>query len=140
MAKKNTLDELGKTLNTSLEDGGKSFKPGTGKFDTLHVNESITGFFIGARSQTIEDQRTRRPKDIFVLKLREDDENEIVRKIPCAAMMLQAWDDIVDDYGNGDESAAITNLRGKKMTISRGEDSQTKGGNQLGQYEIIVYP
>lgn len=118
---------------------GKSFKPGSGKFDTIKKpGDSVTGLFIGARKQQIEDTRTHRPKDIFVLKLREENEAQTVRKVPCAAMMLQAWDDIVDEFGNGDEDIAISNLRGRRMTIKRLADSATKGGNQLGQYEIIV--
>jgi len=118
---------------------GKSFKPGTGKFDTLKKpGDSITGIFIGARSQTIEDTRTHRDKELFVLKIREEVEPFTVRKVPCAAMMLQAWDDIVDEFGNGDQDAAISNLRGRRFTIKRLADSATKGGNQLGQYEMIV--
>jgi len=137
MAQRNRMDDLKDDLNKKIP--GKSFKPGTGKFDTIKKpGESVSGIFIGARKQTIEDQRTHRPKEIFVLKLREETEAAIVRKVPCAAMMLQAWDDIIDEFGNGDEDTAINNLRGHRMTIKRLPDSSTKGGNQLGQYEIIV--
>lgn len=135
MARRNKMDELQK----GLEAVGKSFKPGTGKFDTLKKpGDSVTGIFIGARQQQIMDQRTMREKDLFVLKIREETEAATVRKVPCAAMMLQAWDDIVDEYGNGDENTAIAQLRGHRMTIKRLPDSSTKGGNQLGQYEIII--
>jgi hypothetical protein len=131
--KKPEPDDLNKDIP------GKSFKPGTGKFDTIKKpGDSVSGIFIGARSQTIEDTRTHRPKELFVIKLREENEAAVVRKVPCAAMMLQAWDDIVDEYGNGDEAIAISNLRGHRMKIKRLPDSETKGGNQLGQYEIIV--
>jgi len=142
MARRSGSGELAKELQEQAEKDnpqGKSFKPETGKFDTLKVNESVTGFFMGARHQSIMDRRTRKPKDIYVLKLREDSESERVLKIPCAAMMLQAWEDVVDEYGNGDEQAAILRLRGTKITINRGETTTTKDGNELGSYEIIVW-
>jgi hypothetical protein len=122
------------------EQGGRSFRAETGKFDSLKVNESITGIFMGAKSQTITDRRARPPvpKDVFVLKLR-DEEHDRVIKLPCASMLLQTWEDLVDEYGNGDQEAAITALRGKKMVINRGEDSSTRDGNKLGTYEIIVF-
>ena len=125
----------------STRSGGRSFKPDTGKFNTLKANESVTGFFMGAKMQTITDRRTRQPKELFVLKLREETEEEIgpVRKVPCAAMLLQAWEDVVDEYGNGDQEIAINTLRGKKMTINRGDDTRTKEDNQMGTYEIIVF-
>lgn len=119
------------------ETTGKEYTPRTGKkFDTLKVGDAITGVFIGARMQTITDKESHLPKELFVIKIR--DAESVVRYVPCAAMMLQAWDEIVDDYGNGDERTAIHILRGKSMTIKRGEDSATKGGNQLGQYTLIV--
>lgn len=121
--------------------GGKSFKAETGSFDALKEGESFTGLFIGAKWTEILDRRTRQPKKIYVLKLRkEGDEAEKVYKFPCAAMMLQTWEDICDEYGNGDEDEAVRRLRGRKMTINRGEDTVTKGtNNQLGTYEIIVW-
>lgn len=134
---KQTDSESGSGDPKADPKGGKSFKPETGKFDTLKEKESVTGTFMGAKHQTITDRRTKMPKQIFVLKLRDDTEN--VLKIPAAAMMLQAWEDLVDEYGNGDENQAITRLRGVKMTLNRGEDSRTKDGNVLGSYEIIVW-
>ena len=131
MAKKNQTPET--------PQGGKSFKPGTGKFDTLKENESVTGIFMGARIQTIQDTRTHLAKDLFVIKLRDEDSQNVL-KVPCAAMMKQAWEDVVDEYGNGIEDMAIKQLHGRKMTINRGEDSRTSGGNQLGTYEIIIWP
>lgn len=115
---------------------GKEYTPGTGKFDSLKVNQSISGSFLGARWQEIEDQRTHLRKEIFVLRIRE--ENGTIRRVPCAAMMLQAWDEIVDDHGNGDPEACIRNIRGRQITIKRLADSATKGGNQLGTYTLIV--
>src|SRR5262252_3027181 len=120
---------------------GKSFKAETGSFDALRVNDSFTGQFIGAKWQEIQDVRTRQPKKIFVMKFRKDgDETERVYKFPCAAMMLQTWEDMVDEYGNGDEEEAIKRLRGRRMTINRGDDTFTKSSrNQLGTYEMIVW-
>lgn len=134
----NALNPPGEGAGTT-EKGGRSFKPDTGKFDSLVVNQSLTGFFMGAKHQTITDIRTRLPKDIFILKLREDSEESRILKIPAASMMMQAWDDVVDEYGNGDQDEAIRKLRGRKLTINRGEDTKTRGGTQLGQYEIIVW-
>lgn len=137
MARRQTGSGAGDTAKPIT--GGKSFKADTGKLDSLKVGETLTGFFLGAKTITITDIRTKLPKPLFVLKLREDNEGEKVLKVPCAAMMLQSWDDMVDEYGNGDEAAAIDKLRGKKMTINRSESTQTRGGDELGVYEIIVW-
>ena len=123
--------------NSAPQVGGRSFKADTGKFDSIVAGESITGMFIGAKDQEIMDQRTRQPKTLFVLKLRG--EGDRIIKLPCAAMLRQTWDDIVDEYGEGDEQKAIAYLRGRKMTINRGQDVRTKDNNPMGTYEIIVY-
>lgn len=116
----------------------RSFKAETGKFDSLKVNESITGLFMGARDQQITDVRTRQPKTIFVIKLRDESADK-VRKIPCAAMLLQTWEELVDEYGNGDQDAAMKFLHGRKITINRGSDTKTRDNNVMGTYEIIVW-
>src|SRR5215470_12414109 len=110
---------------TPVTSGGRSFKAETGKFDSLKVNESITGTFIGARSQQITDQRTREPKQIFVLRL-HDAANDRVIKLPCASMLRQTWEDLVDEYGKGDVDKAVDFLRGHKITINRGDDTKTR--------------
>jgi len=115
---------------------GRSFKAETGKFDSLVVGQSVSGVFMGAREQEITDTRTRQPKTLFVLKLR--DENDKVLRIPCAAMLLQTWEELVDAYGNGEQTTAIRMLHGRKMTINRGPDTRTKDGNVMGTYEIVV--
>lgn len=117
---------------------GKSFKPDVGKFDSLAVGDVLTGVFMGARHQQITDTRTRKPKSVFVIKLRETETDE-VKKIACATMLERAFEDLVDEYGNGDETTAINRLRGTKLTLTRGEDERTQGGNQIGTYEIFVH-
>ena len=121
----------------------KVFKSETGKFDSLKEKESFTGTFVGAKHTEITDTRNRNRGEknpIFVLKPRKDgDESDKVYKFPCAAMMLQVWEDIVDEYGDGDEDRAINALRGRRMTINRGVDSKTRDGNALGNYEMIVW-
>src|SRR5262245_20143265 len=102
MVRKTKIDQMGEDLGKDPAITGKSFKPGSGKFDSLKKpGDVLTGVFLEAKIQNIEDQRTHRPKDIFVLKIRNE-QSQNVYKIPCAAMMLQAWDDIIDEYGNGD--------------------------------------
>jgi len=135
-------DPLSTTENPNpTEPKGKSFRPDTGKFTSIAVNESHTGEFMGARTQQITDLRSKvgAKKDILVIKLRDVDTDE-VKKIACAHMLVQAWEDVVDEYGNGDESVAINKLRGTRMTINRGPDEKTKTSNNvIGTYEIIVW-
>lgn len=116
---------------------GKTFKPDTGKLLSLQVGEEVRGVFIGTQTITIKDKRTRQPKELFVLKLRDEESGEI-QKLPCAAMMLHAWSDITDEYGNGDEQAAIQQLRNRVFIINRGADTKTTDGNQMGTYEITI--
>jgi hypothetical protein len=117
----------------------KHFKPDTTSFLTMKPGQVIEGFFLGARHQTITDQRTKADKDLFVLRLRDTSNPDIIHKIPCAALMFQAWNDLVDEYGNGDENSAIESIRGKRVSILRGDDIRTKMGNPMGSYEIVVW-
>lgn len=116
---------------------GRTFKAETGKFDSLVVGQSITGIFMGAKDTEITDTRTRQPKTLFILKLR--DESDKVLRVPCAAMLLQTWEELVDAYGNGNQETAIRMLHGRKLTINRGPDMKTKENNPMGTYEIIVH-
>lgn len=120
---------------------GKSFKPDMGKFTELKVNQSHTGIFLGCRYTDIIDSRSkdRHTKPVLVIKLREK-ETEAVLRLACAKMLEQAWEDVTDEYGNGDHETAVTRLRGCLMTINRGPDGRTATtGNPIGSYEIIVW-
>lgn len=132
MAKKKT--EPSDSMETSK---GRTFKPDTGKLLSLAVGEQVRGVFIGTQTITITDRRTRQPKDLFVLKLR-DEETNVIQKLPCAAMMKHAWSDIVDEYGNGDETAAVQQLRNRVFVVSRGADTKTTDGNEMGTYEVTI--
>lgn len=116
------------------------FKPDVGKFDSLAIGESFTGHFLGCKSQEITDQRSkdRHTKSVLVLKLREM-EGKNVLKIAMATMLERAWEDVVDEYGNGDHDLAVNILRNRRMTINRGPDERTKQGNAIGTYEMIVW-
>jgi len=123
--------------NLTPPPGGRTFRPDTGKLLSLEKGEEVRGVFIGVQNVTIKDKRTKLPKELFVLKLRDETTNEI-QKLPCAAMMLHAWGDIVDEYGNGDEPAAIQQLRNKVFVINRGDDMKTTDGNQMGTYSVTI--
>lgn len=135
MAKKN--QEPDNNQQPTHQGKARSFKPDTTQFYTIKENEQIRGVFLGARMQTITDTRTKQPKDLWVMRLRTED-GEVV-KLPCSALLLQAWSDLTDEYGDGDNDATMTYLRSKEMVISRGEDMRTKGGNPMGTYEITVF-
>lgn len=121
---------------------GKSFKPNLGKFTELKVNQSHTGVFLGCKYTEIIDSRSknRDTKSVLVIKLRDKDNPENVLRLACATMLERAWEDVVDEYGNGDHDMAVTRLRGHLMTVNRGEDGRTATtNNPLGSYEIIVW-
>lgn len=121
---------------TDTPTKGRSFKADTAKFDSLAIGESLTGIFMGVKDVEITDTRTRQPKTLFVIKLRANDK---VLRVPCAAMLMQTWEELVDEYGNGNQEAAIRSLHGRTLTINRGLDTRTRDGNQMGTYEIIVH-
>src|SRR5262249_35540043 len=106
---------------------GKSFGGAQQAFHSLEVGDTVTGLFMNCGYQEIVNTRSavREMKQVLVMKLREPESDEVL-KIACAAMLKSAWEDIVDEYGNGDHDQAVRNLRGKKMTINRGEDTRTK--------------
>lgn len=124
--------------NPSQQTHVRSFKPDTSRFRTLQPGEEFTGVFVGAGHTEIRDKRTRALKTLFVLRIR-DEETDKVEKFPCAAMMLRAWEDICDEYGNGDTDATIQQLRNRRMTISRGENMKTADSNPMGSYEFQIF-
>jgi len=121
-----------------LKAGGKSFRPDTSKFRTLKPGETFTGIFVGAGTTEIMDRRTRLRKELFVLRIR-DEASEKVEKFPCAAMMLRGWEDIADEYGGGDTDATIQALRGRHLSIIRGDDAKTADSNPMGTYEFVIF-
>ena len=86
----------------------------------------------------IIDRRTKAEKEILVFKLRNGETDEIY-KVAAGAMLVHAWEDIVDELGNGDESTTNQKLRGEDMSIIRGEDTRTAENNPMGTYEIVFW-
>jgi hypothetical protein len=121
-----------------VKAGGKSFRPDTSKFRTMKPGETFTGIFVSAGHTEIMDRRTKQRKSLFVLRIR-DEESDRVEKFPCAAMMLRAWEDITDEYGGGDPDATISALRGKHISIERGDDAKTADSNPMGTYTVTVF-
>lgn len=123
--------------NPESERKGRSFKPDATSFKSMVEGETIRGFFLGRSSAEIKDRRTGAPKTLQILKLRGED--EAVIKLPMAAMMQRAWEDICDEYGGGDEDSAVQKLRGVEMEITRGKDMRTADKNPMGTYEITIF-
>ena len=131
MAKKNQQE--------ALPANARKFGGELGKFDPINPGEEIKGIFMNASKTTITDRRTKAPKEIMVYKLRDLQSSDRVYKVAGATMLDRAWEDVVDEYGNSDHETTIKTLRGKTMSIVRGQDGETFEGNRLGSYEIIIW-
>lgn len=120
------------------EPKGKKFSSASGSFTSIEPGEEHRGHFINAGEQEIMDRRTRQPKKIMVIKIRSAENPDEIKRFACATMLERCWEDLVDEYGNGDHDTACKQLRGRLMVITRGQSTTTRDGNELGQYEIFV--
>jgi hypothetical protein len=102
------------------------------EFYELSANETLAGTFVSARTQTIQDRKTKTPKDIMVYRIKTDD-GKIVA-LGGRAMLDSQFHEAVDDMFAGNWDA----MRGRRIIIERGDDSQTGEGNRLGTYQLMV--
>lgn len=113
---------------------GRSFKRTGEGFAPIQVGEEIRGIFVRVRNVTITDRRTRERKTIKAYDLTLSTGEAI--SISGRALLDDAFADVFD-------SIPPEKLKGKEISIIRGEDVETatteETGNMMGTYEVIVY-
>jgi len=112
--------------------GFRSFKRDL-KFYDIKEGAQIKGTLVSCRQQEIQDQRTKRPKTIWVYRIRLDDTDHTVQ-IGGRALLDQQFQDAADDMSGGD----MTALRNIPVIINRGRDEVTRDGNPMGTYELLM--
>jgi hypothetical protein len=128
MAKKKGIE----TSGAEVRAGFRSFKRDSGKFYELNEGESLEGVILGIRLQFIKDKRTKQPKEIQVYKIRQED--GAIVNLAGRLLLDQQFADARDEMFGG----SFDNLRGLKVIINRGEDTETGEGNPMGTYELMI--
>ena len=104
----------------------RSFTSNAIGFTPIEIGEEITGKFVSMRLITIPDRDTREKKQVRAYNL--ETENGPVQ-ICSKALLDQLYDEVVDAMGP---------LNGKDVTIRRGEDVDTVGGQSMSTWTIDV--
>lgn len=115
----------------TLPSGAKSFSRIDGGLTPFNVGEEIKGTFLGVKDKQITDRETGQPKVIRIYSIKISD-TEIAR-IGSRTLLDDAFDDAAGEFGGADK------MLGKTVAFIRGEDVETRGGNEMGTYEIVVY-
>lgn len=112
--------------------GFKSFKRDL-KFYELKPNTQLKGTLVSARQQTIRDTRSKKEKQIWVYRIKLENEDRTIQ-LGGREMLDQQFHDAADDLCGGD----MDSLRGVPVIINRGDDTTTRDGNPMGTYELMV--
>lgn len=144
MAKNKSQGTTSGDVAAAFADGIKfaSYKnTGKGNFNKLEPGGEIAGIFVSMRYRKIKDTRTREDKVIRVYSIRTA---EGVAKVSGRALLDSCFDDVMDEHGgytivnNTASGSGIEWITNRPVKFLRGEDTETRQGDEMGTYEILV--